>query len=204
MENIVLHPMLVGGGFGRRGAPQDFITYAALVAKEVDAPVKVLWSREEDMQHDFYRPLTMARMTAGLDASGMPIAWHVRLAGPSILGEFFPQAIKDGVDRHMQEGFLDEMPYDVKNVLVEYAMRVPHVPVGYWRAVNFNQNDFYMESFIDEMAHEAGADPYQYRRKLIGKHPHAKRFLGGARCGRREGRLGEPPPQGVSRGHCSR
>jgi CO/xanthine dehydrogenase Mo-binding subunit len=96
------------------------------VAKEVEVPVKVLWSREEDIQHDFYRPLTMARMTAGLDASGMPIAWHVQLAGPSILGQFRPEAIKDGLDRHMQEGFLDEMPYDVENILVEYALRVRH------------------------------------------------------------------------------
>jgi isoquinoline 1-oxidoreductase subunit beta len=200
LDNVVLHPMLVGGGFGRRGAPQDFITYAALVAKEVDAPVKVLWSREEDMQHDFYRPLTIARMTAGLNASGMPIAWHVRLAGPSIQGQFFPQAIKNGVDRHMQEGFLDEMPYDVENILVEYAMRVPHVPIGYWRAVNFNQNDFYMESFIDEMAHLAGTDPYQYRRKLIGKHPHAKRFLGVLDAVAAKAGWETLPSQGVSRG----
>src|SRR5262249_56937875 len=119
----------------------------------------------------------MARMTAGLDASGIPIAWQVQLAGSSILGQFRPQAVKDGVDRHMQEGFLDEMPYDVENVLVEYAVRVPHVPVGYWRAVNFNQNDFYMESFIDEMAHEAGADPYQYPRQLTRKPPHTTPFL---------------------------
>ena len=87
-DKIVLHPMLVGGGFGRRGAPQDFITLSVLVAKDVEAPVKVLWSREEDTQHDLYRPLTMARMRAGLDASGMPIAWHIRLAGPSIMGQF--------------------------------------------------------------------------------------------------------------------
>jgi isoquinoline 1-oxidoreductase subunit beta len=200
VNNMVLHPTLVGGGFGRRGAPQDFITYAALVAKEVEAPVKVLWSREEDIQHDFYRPLTMARMTAGLDGSGMPIAWHVQLAGPSILGQFRPDAIKNGVDRHMQEGFLDEMPYDVENVLVEYALRVPHVPVGYWRAVNFNQNDFYMESFIDEMAHAAGADPYQYRRKLISKHPHAKRFLGVLDAVAAKAAWDTPPAQGVSRG----
>ena len=155
---------------------------------------------EEDTQHDFYRPLTMARMTAGLDASGIPIAWHVQLAGPSILGQFFPQAIKDGVDKHMEEGFLDEMPYDVENDLVEYAVRVPHVPVGYWRAVNFNQNDFYRESFIEEMAHEAGADPYQYRRKLIGKHPNAKRFLGVLDAVAEKAGWDTPPPQGVSRG----
>jgi isoquinoline 1-oxidoreductase subunit beta len=198
--NIVLHPMMVGGGFGRRGAPQDFITFAALVAKEVGVPVKVLWSREEDMQHDFYRPVTMAKMTAGLDASGMPIAWHVRLAGPSIMGVFRPDAIKDGVDRHMQEGFLDEMPYDVEHYLVEYALRVPHVPVGYWRAVNFNQNDFYMESFIDEMAHEAGQDPYQYRRKLIGKHPHAKRFLAVLEAAATKAGWETAPTQGIYRG----
>src|SRR5262249_24470598 len=142
----------------------------------------------------------MARMTAGLDPSGMPTAWHVRLAGPSIQGQFRPQAVKDGVERHMQEGSLDEMPYDVENVRVEYAVRVPHVPVGYWRAVNFNQNDFYMESFIAEMAHEAGADPYQYRRQLIGKHPHAKRFLGVLDAVAAKAGWGTPLPQGVSRG----
>ena len=198
--NIVLHPTMVGGGFGRRGGPQDFVTFAALVAKDVGAPVKVLWSREEDMQHDFYRPVTMAKMTAGLDSSGMPTAWHVRLAGPSILGQFRPDAIKDGVDRHMQEGFLDEMPYDVDNYLVEYALRVPHVPVGWWRAVNFNQNDFYRECFIDEMAREAGADPYQYRRKLIANHPHANRFLGVLDAVAAKVGWDIPPPQGVSRG----
>jgi len=198
--NIVLHPTMVGGGFGRRGGPQDFVTFAALVAKDVGAPVKVLWSREEDMQHDFYRPVTMAKMTAGLDSSGMPTAWHVRLAGPSILGQFRPDAIKDGVDRHMQEGFLDEMPYDVDNYLVEYALRVPHVPVGWWRAVNFNQNDFYMESFIDEMAHVAGQDPYHYRRKLIGKHPHAKRFLAVLDAVATKAGWDTTPPQGVYRG----
>jgi isoquinoline 1-oxidoreductase beta subunit len=199
-DNIILHPMMVGGGFGRRGGPQDFVTYPALVAKDLGAPVKVLWSREEDMQHDFYRPVTMAKMTAGLDASGMPIAWHVRLAGPSIQGQFRPDAIKDGVDRHMQEGFLDEMPYDVDNYLVEYALRVPHVPVGWWRAVNFNQNDFYMESFIDEMAYAAGQDPYRYRRKLIGKHPHAKRFLAVLDAVATKAGWETAPAQGVYRG----
>ncbi len=198
--NIVLHPTMVGGGFGRRGGPQDFVTFAALIAKDAGAPVKVLWSREEDMQHDFYRPVTMARMTAGLDASGMPIAWHVRLAGPSILGQFRPDAIKGGVDTQMQEGFLDEMPYDIDHYLVEYALRVPHVPVGWWRAVNFNQNDFYKESFIDEMAHAAGQDPYQYRRKLIGRHPHAKRFLAVLDAAATKAGWETAPPQGVYRG----
>ena len=100
----------------------------------------------------------------------------------------------------MMEGFLEEMPYDVDNYLVEYALRVPHVPVGYWRAVNFNQNDFYLESFIDELAHAAGADPYAYRRKLISKHPHARRFLAVLDAVAQCSGWGTPPPQGISRG----
>ena len=192
--------MMVGGGFGRRGGPQDFVVYAVQVAKEVGQPVKVLWTREEDMQHDFYRPVTMAKMTAGLDASGKPIAWHVRLAGGSIQSQFRPEAIKNGVDLHMQEGFLEDMPYDVENYLVEYAIRIPHVPVGYWRTVNHNQNGFYKECFIDEMAHAAGQDPYQYRRKLLGRHPHADRFLAVLDAAAKKADWNSPPAQGVYRG----
>jgi isoquinoline 1-oxidoreductase beta subunit len=116
------------------------------------------------------------------------------------MGQFRPEAIKDGVDRHMQEGFLEEMPYDVENCLVEYALRVPHVPVGFWRAVNFNQNDFYMESFLDELAHATGADPYQYRRRLINKHPHAKRFRAVLDAVAQKAGWDTPPQQGISRG----
>jgi isoquinoline 1-oxidoreductase subunit beta len=199
-RNVVVHAMMVGGGFGRRGGPQDFVVYAVQVAKEVGQPVKVLWTREEDMQHDFYRPVTMAKMTAGLDASGKPIAWHVRLAGGSIQSQFRPEAIKNGVDLHMQEGFLEDMPYDVENYLVEYAIRIPHVPVGYWRAVNHNQNGFYKECFIDEMAHAAGQDPYQYRRKLLGRHPHADRFLAVLDAAAKKADWSSPPAQGVYRG----
>jgi isoquinoline 1-oxidoreductase beta subunit len=199
-RNVVVHAMMVGGGFGRRGGPQDFVVYAVQVAKEVGQPVKVLWTREEDMQHDFYRPVTMAKMTAGLDASGMPTAWHVRLAGGSIQSHFRPEAIKNGVDLHMQEGFLEDMPYDVENYLVEYVMRIPHVPVGYWRAVNHNQNGFYKECFIDEMAHAAGQDPYQYRRKLLGRHPHANRFLAVLDAAAKKADWSSPPAQGVYRG----
>ena len=199
-RNVAVHAMMVGGGFGRRGGPQDFVVYAVQVAKEVGQPVKVLWTREEDMQHDFYRPVTMAKMTAGLDASGKPTAWHVRLAGGSIQSQFRPEAIKNGVDLHMQEGFLEDMPYDVDNYLVEYAMRIPHVPVGYWRAVNHNQNGFYKECFIDEMAHAAGQDPYQYRRKLLGRHPHANRFLAVLDAAAKKADWSSPPAKGVYRG----
>jgi isoquinoline 1-oxidoreductase beta subunit len=199
-RNVVVHAMMVGGGFGRRGGAQDFVRFAVLVAKDVGQPVKVLWTREEDMQHDFYRPVTMAKMTAGLDASGMPVAWRVRLAGGSILMQFRPETIRDGVDKHMQEGFLEDMPYDVQNYLVDYALRIPHVPVGFWRAVNHNQNAFYKECFIDEMAHAAGQDPYQYRRKLISKHPHAKQFLAVLDAAAKKADWGSPPAQNVYRG----
>jgi isoquinoline 1-oxidoreductase beta subunit len=171
--NVVVHKMMLGGGFGRRGLTQDFVSVAVQIAKHVPHPVKVLWSREEDMRHDFYRPMAMARMRAGLDAAGEPIAWHVRLTGPSVLA----MAAPGHVDKHFQEGFLDDMPYDVPNYLVDYAMRRTHVPVGFWRCVNHTQNCFFKECFIDELAHAANEDPYQYRRKLLRNHPRADKFL---------------------------
>jgi isoquinoline 1-oxidoreductase beta subunit len=172
-RNVVVHKMMLGGGFGRRGAVQDFVPHAVLIAKEMGVPVQTLWSREEDMRHDFYRPAAMARMTAGLDADGMPVAWYVRLTGNSILGTLTPFAIRNGVDTHFQEGFLDDMPYDAPNYLADYAMRNTHVPVGFWRGVSHTQNGFFRECFIDELAHAAGVDPYQYRRRLLGRHPQA-------------------------------
>src|SRR5207302_493010 len=126
---------------GRRGLTQDFVSLAVRIAKEVDAPVKVLWSREEDTRHDFYRPLVMAKMSAGLDAAGKPLAWHVRLSGPSIL----PMVPGGHVDRHFQAGFLDDMPYDVPNYVVDHALRTTPVPVGFWRCVNHSQNCFFKE-----------------------------------------------------------
>jgi isoquinoline 1-oxidoreductase beta subunit len=198
--NIKLHKMTLGGGFGRRGAVQDFIPHAVLIAREMDRPVKTIWSREEDMRHDCYRPVAMARMTAGLDAAGMPLAWHVRLAGHSILGTLMPQVIVGGVDRHFQEGFLGDMPYDVPGYLADYAMRNTHVPVGFWRCVNHTQNCFFKESFIDEMAHAAGADPYTYRRRLIGKHRNAARFVAVLDAAAKQAEWGGPTPDGVHRG----
>jgi isoquinoline 1-oxidoreductase beta subunit len=198
--NIKLHKMTLGGGFGRRGAVQDFIPHALHIAKETGRPVKTIWSREEDIRHDCYRPVAMARMSAGLDAAGMPLAWHVRLAGHSILGTLMPQGIPGGVDRNFQEGFLADMPYDVPGYLADYAMRNTHVPVGFWRCVNHTQNCFFKESFIDEMAHAAGADPYAYRRKLIGKHRHAGRFLAVLNAAAKRAGWGTPAPDGIHRG----
>jgi isoquinoline 1-oxidoreductase subunit beta len=196
-EKVVVHKTMLGGGFGRRGAVQDYVKQAVLIAKAVGQPVKLLWSREEDIRHDFYRPAAMARFTAGLDASGMPIAWRVRVTGPSILANLFPQRLTNGVDASFANGFTEEMAYDVPNYEVSYAMRTTHVPVGFWRSVNHSQNGFFRESFIDEMAHAGGQDPYQYRRKLLSKDPVRLTLLDAVA---QKAGWEKPAPQGVSRG----
>jgi isoquinoline 1-oxidoreductase beta subunit len=140
----------------------------------------------------------MARMTAGLDAGGLPLAWHVRMTGPSIMGMMRP--IPGRVDKHFQEGFLDDMPYDVPNYLADYAMRMTHVPVGFWRCVNHTQNCFFKESFIDELAHAAGQDPYHYRRKMLRQHPRAAKFVGVLDAAAARAGWQTPPPPGVHRG----
>ena len=196
-EKVVVHKTMLGGGFGRRGAVQDYVHQAVLIAKVVGQPVKLLWTREEDIRHDFYRPTAMARFTAGLDASGMPIAWRVRVTGPSIIANLFPQRLTGGVDQSFANGFTDEMAYAVPNYEVSYAMRTTHVPVGFWRSVNHSQNGFFRESFIDEMAHAAEQDPYQYRRKLLSKDPVRLAVLDAAA---QKAGWGKPTPPGVSRG----
>jgi isoquinoline 1-oxidoreductase beta subunit len=197
-RNVVVHKCMLGGGFGRRGAMQDFVSLAVRIARQVEQPVKVIWTREEDTRHDFYRPVAMARMTAGLDAAGLPLAWHVRMTGPSIMGMMRP--ILGRVDKHFQEGFLDDMPYDMPNYLADYAMRMTHVPVGFWRCVNHTQNCFFKESFIDELAHAAGQDPYHYRRKMLRRHARAARFIGVLDAAAAGAGWGTPPPPGVHRG----
>jgi isoquinoline 1-oxidoreductase beta subunit len=198
--NVTVHKCMLGGGFGRRGVVQDFVALAVKIAKEVDRPVKVLWTREQDTRHDFYRPVAMARMTAGLDSAGMPLAWHVRMTGHSVLGSLQPMAIRSGLDRHFQEGFLQDMPYDVPNYLADYAIRMTHVPVGFWRCVNHTQNCFFKESFIDELAHAGRQDPYEYRRKLIGRHLHAKRLTALLDAVAGKSAWGTPLPDGIHRG----
>jgi isoquinoline 1-oxidoreductase beta subunit len=200
IQNVIVHKTMLGGGFGRRGATQDFVPPAVLIAREVGAPVKVLWSREEDTGHDYYRPVAMARMAAGLDADGMPVAWHVRMTGNSIWGTLMPATVRGGVDRQFQEGFLADMPYDIPHYLADYAIRNTHVPVGFWRCVNHTQNCFFKESFVDEMAHAAGIDPLVYRRKLIGRHRHAQKFLGVLDAAAERAGWGTPLPPGTFRG----
>ncbi len=166
-EKVVVHGTFLGGGFGRRAAIQEFVRQAVMIAKEVDVPVKLLWSREEDIKHDYYRPFGMARLVAGLSADGMPIAWKVRLAGPSFVHGLVPGFGMTFVDRTFISGLADEMAYDVPNYLVDYVVEQSPVPLGVWRAINYTQNTFYKESFVDEMAHAAGMDPYVYRRRLL-------------------------------------
>ncbi len=171
-DKVVVHNTMLGGGFGRRGAIQEYVRQAVLIAKEVDAPVKLVWTREEDMRHDFYRPFGMARMVAGLDADGMPIALRVRLAGPSFVAVFVAAFGTNIVDKTFLSGLTDdEMAYDVPNYLVDYVIHQTPVPVGVWRAINYTENAFYKESFVDEMAHAAAIDPYLYRRRLLRNSP---------------------------------
>jgi isoquinoline 1-oxidoreductase beta subunit len=199
-RNVVVHKMMLGGGFGRRGIVQDFIPHAVKIAKEIGRPVKTIWSRQEDMRHDFYRPAVWARMTAGLDAAGMPQAWQVRLSGNSIINTLFAGSFMGGVDRQVQEGFTDDMPYDVPHYRADFAERNTHVPVGFWRGVSHSQNCFFKESFIDEMAHAAGHDPYDFRRRLIGKHPQAQKFLAVLDAAARGAGWGDALPAGRFRG----
>jgi isoquinoline 1-oxidoreductase beta subunit len=171
-SKVEVHVTFLGGGFGRRGAAvaQNFVPQAVAIAKAVGKPVKMLWSREEDIRCDFYRPASGAKFSAGLDESGNLLSWHLRLAGPSIAHTLAPATIAHGADARMLEGLVD-IPYAVPNILIDYAMRNTHVPVGFWRSVNHSQNAFFKESFVDEMAHATGQDPYQFRRGLLAHNP---------------------------------
>jgi isoquinoline 1-oxidoreductase beta subunit len=195
-KKVEVHITMLGGGFGRRGAFQDFVTQSVLIAKATGKPVKLLWSREEDMHHDFYRPVSMAKLRGGLDASGMPIAWQARIAGQSILAAVRPNEVKNGLDKNFLEG-LAEMPYAFPNVFVDYAMRNTPVPVGFWRSVNNSQNAFYKECFLDELAHAGGQDPCELRRKLLAKRPKNLAVLEAAA---KKADWGAPLPAGVFRG----
>ncbi len=196
-DKVLIHKMMLGGGFGRRGIFQDFVRQAVLIAKAVGQPVKLVWTREEDIRHDFYRPVAMARMIAGLDANGMPIAWKIRTSGQSIIAAVSPRVMQFGVDRNFLQGLLEDMPYEVPNYLVDFAMRNSHVPVGVWRSVNHSQNAFFKESFVDEMAFAAGLDPYLFRRRLLAKKPRELAVLEAA--AKRAG-WGASLPSGIFRG----
>ncbi|HEY2244315.1 MAG TPA: molybdopterin cofactor-binding domain-containing protein [Xanthobacteraceae bacterium] len=196
-EKVTVHRTMLGGGFGRRAPIQEYVRQAVAIAKEFDAPVKLIWSREQDIAHDRYRPFGMARLTASLDADGMPLACTIRLAGPSFVASLLPGFGTNIVDRTFVSGLADEMPYAFPNYRLDYVVRPTPVPLGVWRAINYTQNAFYKECFIDEMAHAAGIDPYQYRRKLLTNSPRNLAVLDAAA---RHAGWNAPPPQGVFRG----
>lgn len=197
-----VYKQYLGGGFGRRGR-SDFITQAVQIAKTMPGtPVKLLWSREEDMQHCFFHPITQCKLTAGLDADGNVTGVHMRISGQSILATVAPTAMKDGKDMLVYQGLNPSGPeasigYSFPNLLIDHAMRNPHVPAGFWRGVNLNQNAIYLECFIDEVAHATGQDPLALRRKLMANHPKHLAVLNAV--AERVG-WGTPAPAGVFRG----
>ena len=194
-EKVTVNTTLLGGGFGRRGET-DFIVDAVETAKAVGAPVKLMWTREDDIQHGFYRPATYNVFRAALDAGGMPTAWWHRIVGPGILAQKGRMSGNTTVDPAAVAGARD-LPYDIPNLQVEWLNKDFGVPVGYWRSVGSSQNAFITESFVDELAHAAGKDPFEYRRALLAKSPRHRAVL--ELAARRAG-WGSAPPKGRGRG----
>ena len=196
LEKVVVHNHLIGGGFGRR-LEADGAARAVQIAKQVDGPVKVVWTREEDIQHDMYRPYWFDRLTAGLDAKGMPVAWTNRFAGSSVIARWAPPAFNNGLDPDSTEGAID-LVYDLPNLHVEYVrVEPPGIPTAFWRSVGPSHNVFVTESFMDELAAAAGQDPVAYRLALLEKNPRAKTVL--ALAADKAG-WGQKLPQRVGRG----
>jgi isoquinoline 1-oxidoreductase subunit beta len=164
-EQVEVHTTFLGGGFGRR-VEVDYTIDAAEISKAVGAPVKMVWSREDDMTHDSYRPASLMKLTAGLDAGGKPVAMRFHSTSPSISARLFPSIVKDGIDPFAVEG-IDNYPYDTPNIKLSYQMHDAGVTPGYWRAVSHNLNAVALECFIDELAHAAGKDPIQYRIDML-------------------------------------
>ena len=193
----------LGGGFGRRVTVPDFIRQSVRIGMQFPGtPIKMIWSREEDQAHDFYRPISMCRLEGGVDASGNLVGLRIRVSGQSINAALNPAAIKDGKDVRQLQGMWKEpgdaqFGYTVPNLSIEYAMRNTHVPPGPWRGVNTNQNGVYVECFMDELAKAAGKDPLEFRRALMGKHP---KHLGVLNAAAERAGWGKPLPNGVFRG----
>lgn len=197
-----IYKIHLGGGFGRRGAFHDYVRQAVQIAMEFPGtPIKLIWTREEDMAHGMYHPITHCKLTAGLDENGDVTGFRMRIAGQSILASVLPEWLKDGADMVTFQTLLPEgdqsISYTFPNLLIDHAMRNPPVPPGFWRGVNANQNTIYMECFIDELAHAAGKDPLEFRLRLMDKHPKNAAVLKAA--AERVG-WGKPAPEGVYRG----
>jgi isoquinoline 1-oxidoreductase beta subunit len=190
LERVQVHNHLLGGGFGRR-LEVDGVTQAVRIAKQVDGPVKVVWTREEDIQHDAYRPYYYDRLAAGLDEQGLPVAWSDRITGSSVMARWFPPGFKDGLDPDAVEGAADP-PYGLPNILVDYVRyEQPGITTGWWRGVGSTHNIFMVESFIDELAAAAKRDPVEYRRALLGRASDAEAGLNPAATAAWSG----PPPE---------
>jgi isoquinoline 1-oxidoreductase subunit beta len=172
---VEVHNMQLGGGFGRRGANQDFTLQAVRIAKTVGRPVKLMWSREEDTQHDFYRPASMARLSAAVNDKGHLVGLKVRVSAPSILTSLGMKSA-DGNDPIAMQGLADIF-YTVPHLRADYAMRTLHVPVGFWRSVNHSQNAYFREHFIDQVARETGTDPYRFRLDMLKESPKQRAVL---------------------------
>jgi isoquinoline 1-oxidoreductase beta subunit len=192
---------MLGGGFGRKGNT-DYVRQAVAIAKQMPGtPIKLLWSREEDMQHGAYHPVTQCKMTAGFDANNNLTALHMRISGQSILASLRPEAMVNGKDPVTFQGLNPNgeaaFGYSIPNLLIDHSMRNPHVPPGFWRGVNVNHNAIYLECFIDELAHSVGQDPLEFRRKLMPKNSKHLAVLNAV-----AEKIGwdKPAPQGVYRG----
>src|SRR5216117_3794051 len=196
LDKVMVHNHLLGGGFGRR-LEIDGVTRAVQIAMQVDGPVKVVWTREEDIQHDMYRPTFFDRISAGLDEKGAPVAWNHRFAGSSIIARWGPPFFKDGLDSDTTEGAID-LVYGLPNLHVEYVrVEPPGIPTAFWRSVGPSHNVFVVESYMDELAAAAKQDPIAYRRALLDKAPRAKAVL---ELAAEKAGWGKPLPQGVGRG----
>jgi isoquinoline 1-oxidoreductase beta subunit len=196
LDKVVVHNHLIGGGFGRR-LEIDGVIRAVQIAQHVEGPVKVVWTREEDIQHDMYRPYFFDRMSAGLDEKGMPVAWNHRFAGSSILARWLPPAFNNGLDPDTTDGAID-LVYALPNLHVEYLrVEPPGIPTAFWRSVGPSHNVFVTESFMDELAAAAERDAVAYRRALLDKAPRAKAVL---ELAAEKAGWGQPLPKGVGRG----
>jgi isoquinoline 1-oxidoreductase beta subunit len=196
-----VHKIMLGGGFGRRGQT-DYVRQAVAIAKQMPGtPIKLLWSREEDMQHGAYHPITQCKMTGAFDADNNLTALHMRISGQSILFALRPEALVNGKDPATFAGLNATgeaaIGYSIPNLLIDHSMRNPHVPPGFWRGVNVNQNAVYLECFMDELAHAAGQDPLAFRRKLMANHP---KHLAALNAVAEKIGWGTPARQGVYRG----
>ena len=196
-EQVKIHTTYVGGGFGRRGEG-DYVAEAVEISKAVSRPVQVIWSREDDMQHDYYRPATYVRFWAALDESGMPIGYKARLVQPSLFARFDPRALDNmrGVDG-ISVGGVAALPYSIPNLRAEYVYNEPGIPIGFWRSPGGSVSGYVVESFFDELAAAAGKDPYEFRRGLLGKSPRVRGVL---ELVAEKAGWGTPLPQGRFRG----